>query len=109
MFCSHYQNAADLHIGLTDSKGEVYEFDRSGLHLGTKTALWSQCLAVPIVTELDLMWKEYWDYTLKVNLDSKINREDNDHFANLLNQLLKQVKACFRKLFETGFRLFFIF
>ncbi len=63
---SHYQNAADLHIGLTNSKGDVYEFDRYGLHAATKNSSWNQCLSVPIVTEIDNMWKDYWDYTLQI-------------------------------------------
>jgi hypothetical protein len=65
-FLHHYQNAADLHIGLTNSKGDVYEFDRYGLHAATKNSSWNQCLSVPIVTEIDNMWKDYWDYTLQI-------------------------------------------
>ncbi|CAG2184334.1 unnamed protein product, partial [Oppiella nova] len=41
MNCSHYQNAADLHIGLTDSKGDVYEFDKYGLRSGTGNSSWN--------------------------------------------------------------------
>ena len=64
---SDYKNKEDLHIGITDSEGKVYEYDRDGLHL-TKAATWNQCLAVPIlnnpVDRDDPVWLEYWDFTL---------------------------------------------
>ncbi|CAG2113395.1 unnamed protein product [Medioppia subpectinata] len=40
-FLHHYQNAADLHIGLTDSKGDVYEFDKYGLQSANRSSSWN--------------------------------------------------------------------
>ena len=64
---SDYRNSHDLHIGVTDSNCRVYEYDSEGLHSDYTTS-WSQCLAVPILsnssTEVDPVWIEYWDFTL---------------------------------------------
>lgn len=67
-FLNDYFNTMDLHIGLTSSKGVIYEFDRYGLRktLAKKTdsaALqWAQSLLVETVPE---SWHEHWDNTLK--------------------------------------------
>lgn len=65
--CSDYRSSNDLHIGVTNSEGCVYEYDSDGLH-SDLTASWNQCLAVPLITDssnsLDPVWKEYWDFTL---------------------------------------------
>lgn len=62
-FLHAYQNSTDLHIGITDSRGEVFDFDHGGLRCGCNH-LWNECLSITIVQKLDSMWKEYWDYIL---------------------------------------------
>jgi len=64
-FLHHYQNSTDLHIGVTDSQGIVYEYDKNGLK-NNDTTRWSQCLAIQIVQQPDSKWREYWDYTLEI-------------------------------------------
>ncbi|CAG0880350.1 unnamed protein product [Darwinula stevensoni] len=43
-FLKDYKNSSDLHIGVTDSRGEVVEYDRNGVKRGD----WEHCLPVPI-------------------------------------------------------------
>ncbi|KAK4306477.1 hypothetical protein Pmani_021703 [Petrolisthes manimaculis] len=66
-FLHDYRSSNDLHIGVTNSDGCVYEYDSDGLH-SDLTASWNQCLSVPLITDssnhLDPVWKEYWDFTL---------------------------------------------
>ena len=50
-FLSDYNNKSNLHIAVTDSRGQVVEFDQSGLRRGGISQLgastnWSQCLVV---------------------------------------------------------------
>ncbi|RXG56296.1 MKRN2 opposite strand protein, partial [Armadillidium vulgare] len=75
-FLHDYRNNSNLHIGVTDSEGRVYEYDFEGLH-SDGAASWMQCLAVPIISSNtndtpDPVWKEYWDFTLH----SICNEED---------------------------------
>ncbi|XP_066948813.1 MKRN2 opposite strand protein isoform X2 [Macrobrachium rosenbergii] len=64
---SDYKSTHDLHIGVTDSEGRVFEYEQEGLH-SDYTSSWSQCLAIPIISDssnrLDPVWQEYWDFTL---------------------------------------------
>ncbi|XP_063847934.1 MKRN2 opposite strand protein-like [Scylla paramamosain] len=68
-FLHDYRSSQDLHIGVTDSEGQVYEYDCEGLH-NDYTASWTQALAVPIIRDptapdrLDAVWKEYWNFSL---------------------------------------------
>lgn len=61
----HYSSSLDLHTGVTDSKGQVYEFDKSGLKVG-KLPAWTQCVAVPVIAQQNNAWYEFWDYTLSI-------------------------------------------
>ncbi|XP_068239826.1 MKRN2 opposite strand protein [Palaemon carinicauda] len=66
-FLHEYKSTHDLHIGVTDSEGRVFEYEQEGLH-SDYTSSWSQCLAIPIISDssnrLDPVWQEYWDFTL---------------------------------------------
>ncbi|XP_015794622.1 MKRN2 opposite strand protein [Tetranychus urticae] len=76
-FLHNYQNSADLHIGLTDSKGDVYEYDKNGVHIGSQNLLWIDCLAIPVIDPVSQSWKDYWDSTLKVLVQMPIWTADN--------------------------------
>jgi hypothetical protein len=98
-FLHFYQNAADLHIGLTNSSGEIYEFDKHGMNVGTKTQMWGQSLVIPIVAQSSLNWREYWDYTLNVcsRMDKwtaeQYSQEDNNCYSFVMTFLkMLQVK-----------------
>ncbi|XP_047471320.1 MKRN2 opposite strand protein-like isoform X2 [Penaeus chinensis] len=65
---SDYRSSNDLHIGVTDSEGRVFEYDHEGLH-SDYTSSWTQSLAVSVISDpatgrLDPVWLEYWDFTL---------------------------------------------
>ncbi|XP_067138810.1 MKRN2 opposite strand protein [Centruroides vittatus] len=81
-FLNAYQNSTDLHIGITDSKGEVYDFDREGLRFNC-SHLWNECLPITIISKLDTTWKEYWDYILNAICHQdqwqKEKYEENSH------------------------------
>ncbi|KAK7084283.1 protein of unknown function (DUF4796) [Halocaridina rubra] len=81
-FLHDYKSSHNLHIGVTDSEGQVYEYEQEGLH-SDYTSSWNQCLAIPVISgssfsqssspssysssssrQLDPVWKEYWDFTL---------------------------------------------
>lgn len=100
---SNYQNAADLHIGLTDSKGDVYEYDKDGVHVGIRNKSWIDCIKIPVLDHENKSWQDYWDYTLKLQLQMPVwkaeNYTENDHncysfvitFLRLLH--IKDLKA----------------
>lgn len=57
-----YKNNADLHIGLTDSKGNIFSFDEKGLKKDSK-ADWDECLLVECGLQ-DGFVEETWDAML---------------------------------------------
>lgn len=62
-FLRDYANNADLHVGITDSKGTVYEYDSSGVHVSSQS--WSQCLAIKMIDKYDSRWSHNWDDSLR--------------------------------------------
>uniref|UniRef100_A0A1B6G3V8 MKRN2 opposite strand protein n=1 Tax=Cuerna arida TaxID=1464854 RepID=A0A1B6G3V8_9HEMI len=60
-FLNDYKASSDLHIGVTDSRGRVVEFDQHGLRRDQRTG-WDQCLAVSELCAED--WTTRWDQTL---------------------------------------------
>jgi hypothetical protein len=61
-FLRDYTSTSDLHVGVTDSHGVVFHFDRRGVqcsHTG-----WSQCLAVSVVNVRDVERQNLWSVTL---------------------------------------------
>ena len=55
-FINNYERACDLHIGVTDSHGVVYDFDEKGLKSGS---IWPHCLTVS-----NLGMPQEWDEAL---------------------------------------------
>lgn len=78
-FLHDYRSNRDLHIGVTDSEGRVFEYEMEGLH-SDYTSSWSQCLAIPIISDssnrLDPVWQEYWDFTLHTLANESVWSED---------------------------------
>jgi len=73
-----YKNLDNLHIGVTSSKGIVYEYDIDGLQK-TKTASWTRSLTIRDLNKGKTRrkgiqdkdssvesWNQYWDFTLDV-------------------------------------------
>jgi len=66
--CVHlrsYSNNADLHIGVTDSKGRIFSYDEGGLKEDGSSA-WDECLCVECA-----FIEDAWDTELEKCLQSK--------------------------------------
>lgn len=61
-FLYDFNNDSDLHIGITDSRGRVYEFDERGITVGDKN--WRTCLSVKVIDEKEEL-KHEWDHGLE--------------------------------------------
>ena len=98
-FLEDYDNKSNLHIAVTDSQGEVVEFDQSGLRRD-RSEYWQQCLVVnlaetdPTVADMvrDPDWGEYWDLCLEQTLrldwsKASYHSEDNNCFTFVLTFL----------------------
>ena len=63
-FLDDYNNKSNLHIAVTDSQGEVVEYDQTGLRRDRSEA-WQQCLVVnlgdtdPGVADMIGQWIQY--------------------------------------------------
>ncbi|KAG8194421.1 hypothetical protein JTE90_011031 [Oedothorax gibbosus] len=62
-FLNHYENSSDLHIGVTDSTGLVYEYDMNGKEKSSGQT-WLQCLPIKVVENITFSQKIYWDQVL---------------------------------------------
>lgn len=62
-FLNNYENSSDLHIGVTDSKGFVVEYDVNGLRR-TKAHKWNQCLSIKVLQHMTPSVQSYWDHVL---------------------------------------------
>ncbi|GAB1610779.1 hypothetical protein Ahia01_001364400 [Argonauta hians] len=62
-FLKEYQKESNLHIGVTNSQGVVYEYDENGTSIGSPS--WAQCVAVSFGEALPgtTLWSE-WDSML---------------------------------------------
>ena len=99
-FLSDYTNKSNLHIAVTDSVGEVVEFDKSGVRRDRSRA-WEQCLVVSLadhdlgVAEMmgDPDWSEYWDMCLEQTLttdqwsETRYHEDNNNCFTFVLTFL----------------------
>lgn len=102
-FLHNYQNSSDLHIGVTDSKGRVYEYDVDGIIVSNGKE-WNECLSVQVCKKTDAVWREYWDYTLNIVYQQdewtakKYNTADHNCYSFVLVFLrtlqLPELKPC---------------
>ncbi|OQR80127.1 hypothetical protein BIW11_05269 [Tropilaelaps mercedesae] len=66
-FLTSLTTSLDLHVGLTDSRGIVHEYDRRGLTVGAGD--WRQCVTIPLScgpNQSKAVDSNFWDYTLEV-------------------------------------------
>ncbi|KAK6167975.1 hypothetical protein SNE40_021889 [Patella caerulea] len=59
-FLCDFTKTSNLHIGVTDSTGTVYDFDEYGLHVGSP---WLRCIQVPVLSPGDIDISD-WDNIL---------------------------------------------
>ncbi|GFS86401.1 MKRN2 opposite strand protein [Trichonephila clavipes] len=62
-FLNNYRNSSDLHIGVTDSTGFIYEYDDNGV-VKSKNQTWFQCLPIKVIDRMNSSLKQYWDKIL---------------------------------------------
>ncbi|NXD27975.1 MKROS protein, partial [Spelaeornis formosus] len=62
-FLHGYDGHGDLHVGITSSKGVVYNYDQEGVHRAASG--WEECISIPLV-QPD-MWEllQQWDELLE--------------------------------------------
>ncbi|XP_055376616.1 MKRN2 opposite strand protein [Condylostylus longicornis] len=118
-FLNDYNNSMDLHIGITNSKGTIYEFDRDGLRLTSKglttlygnstnntriaNCLWHQSLLVENASEA---WHEQWDIILETVCSLSCWNADNyeEETYNCYTFVLKFIQSLKynRSIFEAA-------
>jgi len=75
-FLHDYESGDNLHIAVTDSRGQVYEFDKAGVTRKERTREWDKCLVVNLnsAADPDMVgdpdWGEYWDWRLQSIADA---------------------------------------
>jgi len=65
-FLKDYQMYDDLHIGVTDSKGQVYDFDKGRVHL-RPLGFWAECLVID-GGSLTFSTPQQWDDQLALSI-----------------------------------------
>ena len=71
----------DLHVGICDSKGVVYDFDEDGMNKSSDG--WPQCIAVKVVEKKDFQILSLWNSTLQeFSETAKWNAENYDEDTN---------------------------
>ncbi|XP_033100662.1 MKRN2 opposite strand protein-like [Anneissia japonica] len=63
-FLRDYKNGSNLHTGVSDSKGCIFNYDEDGMHLDTDSNSWKDSLAIPVVDLVDEELKDVWDKRL---------------------------------------------
>ncbi|CAK9821903.1 MKRN2 opposite strand protein [Anthophora retusa] len=74
-FLNDYHIADDLHIGITNSDGIVFEYDKEGL-IVNDCAKWTNCIAINIIPS---SWENHWNETLKLILKDTKWKSENYH------------------------------
>ena len=103
-FLHTYKSSSDLHIGITDSQGNIYDYDREGVHKRSiedvneepKTSLWNQSLVIPILKKWRKQskksdeWMQHWDYVLSITagMDNWTSQEYSESGNNCYSFVL---------------------
>ncbi|XP_006813497.1 MKRN2 opposite strand protein-like [Saccoglossus kowalevskii] len=65
-FLQHYERNSNLHVGITSSKGAVYNYDEYGLHKVKDKHSWKQSVIIPLLdNRYDDELMELWDECLQ--------------------------------------------
>lgn len=94
-FLRNYDNSVNLHIGVTDTKGTVYDYDEDGVHVGI--AGWEECLVIPLSNRgVTPQIYHLWDSTLQnlsqSNMWTKLKYiEDRHNCFDFVIFFLKQI------------------
>ncbi|KAK9869629.1 hypothetical protein WA026_003374 [Henosepilachna vigintioctopunctata] len=93
-FLDDYKNDDDLHIGVTDSKGSICEYDSNGLQMG-RTEEWEQAVLIYKMSE---PWMDHWDVVLQeIQEDPLYTSERYDEYTfncyTFVLEFLKRLKC----------------
>ncbi|XP_043253988.1 MKRN2 opposite strand protein [Colletes gigas] len=72
-FLNEYSILDDLHIGITNSKGMTFEYDKQGVIINDRSK-WTDCIALKITPT---SWDNHWDETLQELLKDIKWKSDN--------------------------------
>ncbi|XP_076755150.1 MKRN2 opposite strand protein-like [Xylocopa sonorina] len=72
-FLNDYHITDDLHIGITNSQGIVFEYDKEGLVIND-CSKWTKCIAIRLIPS---SWDNHWNETLTIMLKDPKWRSDN--------------------------------
>ncbi|XP_024941220.1 MKRN2 opposite strand protein [Cephus cinctus] len=92
-FLNNYNASNDLHIGIVNSNGTIFEYDKNGLVIDDNLK-WQCCLAFKIISE---SWESHWDNAIDIiSKDSKwsvtnYNENTNNCFSFVIAFLKKLV------------------
>ncbi|XP_013398927.2 MKRN2 opposite strand protein [Lingula anatina] len=64
-FLRDYTNSSNLHVGITNTKGSVYDYDEGGLHVHSPTWTSTETLTIPVIQTNDTMWSHTWNIRLE--------------------------------------------
>ena len=96
-FLSDFKDQNGLHIGVTNSKGTLFEFDVPGLVRTPKSEidpkLWSQCLV--IIGQVPEAWTEHWNQKLEDMIKEGIWTAENynPHSLNCFSFVLEFLRS----------------
>ncbi|CAL7947744.1 unnamed protein product [Xylocopa violacea] len=98
-FLNDYHIINDLHIGITNSQGIVFEYDKQGLIINDYSK-WTKCIAISLIPP---SWGNHWNETLKIMLKDPKWRSDNydESLMNCFNFVieflnnLKYINVCY--------------
>ncbi|KAL4220389.1 MKRN2 opposite strand [Mactra antiquata] len=92
-FLHEFTDKSNLHIGLTDSQGTVYEYDERGVTVGDTT--WNYCLRV-ILHSVDGVTSPDWDRILKHCVNERLWKQE--YYDESLHNCFDFVLFCLRKM-----------
>ncbi|XP_077990392.1 MKRN2 opposite strand protein-like [Glandiceps talaboti] len=78
-FLQHFQRNSNLHIGITSSKGAVYNYDEGGLHVDKDKYSWQYSIPIPLLDKYDDELMEIWDESMQSYISSPEWASDRYH------------------------------
>ncbi|XP_070534043.1 MKRN2 opposite strand protein-like [Ptychodera flava] len=71
-FLQDFKGNSNLHVGITNSKGAVYNYDEGGLHKDKDKYSWQQSISIPLLDKYDDELMELWDECLESYSSSEL-------------------------------------
>ncbi|XP_051159110.1 MKRN2 opposite strand protein [Leptopilina boulardi] len=74
-FLHNFNINQDLHIGVVNSNGEIFEFDKRGL-VKNDFSKWTNCISLKLIPK---SWELHWDETLEIITKNSKWKTNNYH------------------------------